>query len=573
MNTAVYGPLYGTDSRGTIWQLWWGKYSYQNGLNYSFHSTIAAPFGNDVSSYPNGFLWLIIVKWLPILTNEILAYNLVLILSFILSYLFVYLATFTITRNCLAAFVSGLIFSLSPYHFQRSWEHFSLAQIQWVALFLFTLLQIYKKFNLKTLVLFILSATLILHMEFNYAYIVFVLTILFIIFIISDNLLRFFFVKKDNRKELSLELIKNIKFIGKIVFAGFAALLINLPFISVIFKAAFIVPKESSSLAEMGQRPFHYLFSQSARILDYFIPSSANPILGGLAKILEGSLFYGRGPIEQTLYLGWVAIFLSIFAWKNRRTYLNNDKRNNNDNFYIKLLVFIAFGSLIFSMPPYFNLGVCKIYFPSFLMYKILPMFRAYARFGLLSILSTSILAGIGLRYLLERKSLLKKKNAFASLFILLILFEFNNMPPFHVTDINKPPEVYNWLAEQKGDFIIAEYPLSEASVGETFIELDYLLYQRIHKKRLLDGAKPGTEADSIKQKLFKITDPGVSEVLKGLGVKYVILHLKRYKDGTNKRAVDVVGEIPDLSRTEALRLVKEFGEDVVYEVVASNNK
>jgi hypothetical protein len=142
-------------------------------------------------------------------------------------------------------------------------------------------------------------------------------------------------------------------------------------------------------------------------------------------------------------------------------------------------------------------------------------------------------------------------------------------VPPFRVSDLTRPPAVYSWLAKQQGDFIIAEYPLDESAVGETFVELDYLLYQRIHQKKIFNGSKPGTEADAIKQGLFKITDPGVPEKLASLGVQYVILHLQRYREGTNKRAMDVIGDVPDLSQTQGLKLVEKFGDDEIYEVVA----
>ena len=76
----------------------------------------------------------------------------------------------------------------------------------------------------------------------------------------------------------------------------------------------------------------------------------------------------------------------------------------NIQAFYVKLFLFITFVGILFSMPPYWNFGIFKIYFPSFFMYKILPMFRAYARFGILVMLSISVLAGIGFMRLVSTK-------------------------------------------------------------------------------------------------------------------------------------------------------------------------
>jgi len=202
-------------------------------------------------------------------------------------------------------------------------------------------------------------------------------------------------------------------------------------------------------------------------------------------------------------------------------------------------------------------------------MYKIFPMFRAYARFGLLAIIAVSILAGVGLKYILDKIKSSKKRLALVISISFLVLFEFNNIPPFRVTDITHPPAVYKWLSEQKGDFLIVEYPIGESAEGETYVEMDYLFYQRIHQKKLVNGAIPGTEAYNIIQKIIKITDSGIPVLLKELGVKYAIAHLDRYREGTDKRAVDVVGEAPDLSKSAGFKLISRFGDDEVYEVVA----
>ena len=162
-----------------------------------------------------------------------------------------------------------------------------------------------------------------------------------------------------------------------------------------------------------------------------------------------------------------------------------------------------------------------------------------------------------------------KKRLILTALIDLFILFEFNNIPPFHVTDVSRPPAVYSWLAEQKGDFIIAEYPIGEATAGETYVELDYLFYQRVHRKKLINGAIPGTKAYDVTQKIIRIADEETPKLLSSLGVKYIVVHLDRYREGTNKKAVDIVGEVPDLLKSEGLRLVKRFGSDEIYEVIA----
>jgi len=565
MGSMVYGPLYGTDSRGTIWQMWWSVYSFKNNLPYTFHSIVAAPFGNDVSGFPEGPLWSLVIRWLPILAGEIAAYNIMIMLSFVLAGFLVYLITYQITHHRGAALISGLIYSFCPYHFQRAWEHFSLAQIQWPAFYFLMLLALLKQPCRKHMLFFTLAAVVLFQLEFNYFYIGVMCTLAVIVFLFFDVIIQNLMMRNRSLEVFKKEFKKTVRFVGWLLLSGVVFIVVNMPLLWQLLKAT--APSASANEATgLVERPFHYLFSHSARLLCYFLPSSANPVLGGPAHALEGTMFYGRGPIEQSLYLGWVGLVLAWFAWKRRAQLQSDGFDKKNEAFFVRFFVFLALCGFIFSMPPYVNLGFFKLYFPSYFMYGLLPMFRAYARFGLVVILAVSVLAGIGFKMACGKLN--QKKRFFVSILtVFLIFFEFNNIPPFRCESVNSAPEVYLWLAQQKGDFIVAEYPLEEASRGETYIELDYLLYQRLHKKPILNGIAPGTEGYEVKSKIMKVTDPQTSIVLKALGVKYVVVHLGRYREGTNQNAVDVVGELPDLSRNRHLKLIGKFGDDELYEV------
>ncbi|MFC1753749.1 hypothetical protein ACFL96_10220 [Thermoproteota archaeon] len=536
-------------------------------MDFTFRTTVSAPWGTDFSHVPYGFLWMVIYRWFPIITNELFAYNFVLLSSFVLSGFFMYLLAYFITKNHLASFISGLIYSFCPYHFQRSWEHFSLAQIQWIPLYLLALFKLQKDFNWKSILLFVVASSFILQMEINYVLIVGICTFFYFVFIFLRNVSLNLLSHKRNVHSFVNELSVEIKSFFKFFLSGIVVILINFTFIWSVVRALFISPEASAATADLGQRSFHYLFSQSARFLNYIIPSSSNPFLGGLARSLEGSIFYGRSPIEQTLYLGWIPIILSFVAWKTKSKTLGSSDSKQKIPFFVGLFGFLAISGFLFSLPPTFGFGSFKIYSPSFFMYKFLPMFRAYARFGLLVICSISVLAGVGFHFFCKRFKSNRVVAFFSIVIISIILFEFNNVPPVRITDLSNPPQVYAWLAEQEGDFIVAEYPLGDPSPGETYVELDYLLYQRYHRKRLLNGVLPDTQAHSIVQQVFKIADRNTPKILRSLEVRYAIVHLDRYRDGTNKKAVDIVGELPDMSRSKGLKLIKKFGDDEIYQV------
>jgi len=435
-------------------------------------------------------------------------------------------------------------------------------------LYLFSLLKIHRNFNWKSSIFFIISASIVLHMDFSYTYVSLMLTLLFIVFLGLNNF-KFLFRASNKTAVAWNGFVLVSKFVGKLIFLALMVILVNISLIWTIVKSVIIAPQIAPSASDVGIQPINYLFSQTARILSYLIPSSANPILGGLAKSLEGSFLYGRGPIEQTLYLGWIPIMLVWFAWRNRqRAYTDYQQEQFSDSYYTKMFFFLTIGGILFSFPPYLNLGIFKIYFPSFFMYKLFPMFRAYARFGLIAIMSVSVLAGIGLKYLLSNKTP-KRAIAITSIVVCLILFEFNNIPPFRVTEINNVPAVYKWLVQQKGDFIIAEYPIRVGDRSEGYVNLDYLLYQRYHEKSLVNGAKPGTDAFVLKQRIVNILNPETPAILSSLGVKYVLVHAEEYKQNREEGSVEVIGEIPDLSNSKGLRFAQRFGDVDVYEVIA----
>jgi len=193
-------------------------------------------------------------------------------------------------------------------------------------------------------------------------------------------------------------------------------------------------------------------------------------------------------------------------------------------------------------------------------MYKIIPMVRVYARFGIVVMLAVAVLAGIGLSDILKKIGKRKWRMGFSGLVIVLVLFEFWNWPPYRVTDVSKTPPVYAWLAEQPGDFTIAEYPLSGS-------DYEYLFWQRIHRKPLVNGAMPGTYADEVRKEIVRIADPGTAGILRWLGAKYVIFHPDKYL--RENEATAVIGAVPDVSRVAGLRFVREFAGVQVYKVVA----
>ncbi len=374
--------------------------------------------------------------------------------------------------------------------------------------------------------------------------------------------------------------------------------------VAIVVALAIILPPTYHSFRNMFTAPEKYarplrdLFSNSARPLGYLLPSQDNPFFGGFTQKFIKSPFYGGHPVEHTIYLGWVGIVLSIVAgreWhrKNREQVgkgekeqvgkweseqvsggqglsshqvirLSGEKKNRSPitdyrlQRAVSFFLFAGIVALIFSHSPYTEIGNFRIFFPSYFMYKIVPMFRVYARFGIVVMLCVSVLAGVGLAFILERIKSNRKRRVFLSIVLLLIFIEFAPTLPAPMVNAVNPPPVYEWLVKQEGDFTIAECPMES--------DQEYQFWQRIHQKRLVNGAQSGTYADKVRKEIVDILKPETPGILKYLGAKYIIFHPDKYLKSED---VPVIGEVPDVSKQKGLKLVKTFKEARVYEVIA----
>lgn len=622
MKSYVYGQT--GDPLGMIWFFWWLKHAGIKHISPLFCSLLAAPWGIDYSQIEVYKVSIFFITRLSLLTNEVFTYNLMTLAGFLLAPITMYFLVYYFTRNKLASMISGIIYGFCPYHFTQAAQHLGLASIQWMPLYLLALFLLAERREYKYALLTALSFFLVVFTDYQLTYFMLVLTVTFVLWRIwqglrGRNLSSYQVIpvnsdkpgheagkqsseqraesgeqreevpRRPSDRAIEMErredrspitdyrsLLKTMKvFLVAIV----VALAIILPFTYRSFQNMFATP-------ERYVRPLRDLFSNSARPLGYLLPSRDNPIFGRYTEKFIDTHFYGGHPVEHTLYLGWVGIVLSMVAireWhrKNKKQRAESRERRSEAiklSSYraikhqtssiqdqgsriqkaVSFFLFAGIVALLFSYAPYTDIGNFRIFFPSYFMYKILPMVRVYARFGIVVMLCVSVLAGIGLASILKKIRNTKKKRIFFSIALLLIFIEFAPTLPAPMVNAVNPPPVYEWLAKQEGDFIIAEYPLEN--------DVEYLFWQRIHQKRLVNGALSVTYADKVRKEIVDILKPETPGILKHLGARYIILHPNKYLESED---VPVIGEVPDLSKQKGLRLLKTFEKAQVYEIVA----
>jgi hypothetical protein len=581
LNTVIPGFSSTDESYGLVWSLWLAKVKTFDSLQFRVTNFIIYPFGYESKKeflYPT---WEYLCQFLAIFKNTVYAYNIVNLLGFILSFLFTLYLIYFLTKESYVSFFAACIFSLSPYHFVRSWQHFGLAQIQWIPLCILLLLKLRDSSNFKNILFFALAYYLVLINEFSYAYIMLIVILLFCLFSFLYNLL---YNKTKFYSNLAQTFLKNKKFLKSISLSFLISVLLSLPTIIEILNNFLFGVKKPAGVYNYFLRPFEDLFAQSARPLSYVLPPSTHPIFGKFTENFVGTSLYGESLTEHALYLGWIPLILAFVAFgkwrRNKRSQVTGDRSQVNDkeSFYIGYFVFLAIVAWFFSQPPWWNIFGFKLYMPSFFMYKILPMFRAYCRFGIVVMLAVAVLAGFGLKFILERFKTQKTKIVVTTLFCGLVLFEFWNWPPYKVIDVSKVPTVYYWLKEQPGDFAIAEYPLDADSPNEM-----YKFFQTKHEKKIINGSIPGTYANKVAQTIAKLSELRTAEVLKWMGVKYALVHKEAYLE---TGLIEEIVELEKISRNSGLKFVRSFpvqncprkdimcvqktGPIDVYEVVAS---
>lgn len=528
-----------------------GMWAKINGhLNSPIISLYSAPFGipnTDGGIQPlYEFLTYFFAKWGG---GEISGYNLLVFLSFPLTAFLTYDFLFRLLKDPFAAFVGGTLFGFCPAAVLHASAGHLAFSINWmVPIFLWSLIY-HRRCHRFHSALFIGGAYAILTLlSLYWGYFALFLGI----YMGISDLVSY----QGNKWKGGWSYVPGV-------------------LLAVIILGIFLYPHilaqlttDPRVLVESGKvRRFVELATLSARPWDYLLPPVTHPLWGRWTNPLALRWVHGSNIIEQTLYLGLVPIVLFFVGIQLARKNLFSGEHQH---------LFFTFvgGSIvmvILSAPPYIPLGPMKIPLPSYFLYPLFPMFRAYARSGVFVGFLLSCAAAVVLSQLRRISPILKKKGVLLLIWS-FVVFDIWSISPDLFSSI-QVPRVYDWLKNQPGDFIVAEYPMIPYNEAAYY---QYPFWQRIHGKRLVNGALPQyKEAWSLYQDIQDLSKPEVVPILQKCGVKFVIVHpllyeegpiptpIKRFFPAHFSQAKYGSGRPPDLSSLgEPFRV---FGQDRVY--------
>jgi len=497
----IYG--YPGDATGTVATYEYWSWALRHGQSIFDNRVWGAPFGAGWQAVPFPVAIGLLAP-LAALIGGIPLYNLEVLSGFPLTAWTTYLVAQRLGSRPLAASFAGLAFAFIPYHVEKAQGHVGQTHMEFFSLILLFLLrwrQGGSQWNLAAAGAF---AGLTLWNDYYLAFIA--------AFLVAAFLAVSFLYRKAGESWLQ-SLRQHV--IAAVIIGVATAL-----FVPVTIAVAQRPSNGGVSALQVQASQFSQSLAEvrvySSRPLEFVLPYHANPLAPASVVRYEISKLHGSNFTEQTLFIGYTVMFLATW-WVLVRL----------RRFETLALLGIGTVGFLVSLPPGINFHSLVIPTPSLLLNPIFPMFRVYARFGVLVLFGAALLAGLGVTLAQER--LRGRATLLLALPFLLAAVEFNNLPPPHVTRILPAPAAYQWLADQPAG-ILVEYPLTAGTPQEIEVQTrEYELYQPVHGHPMFNGATNASQAYSLSNGLEPYYGAGVASELHSIGVTYVFVHRDDY--------------------------------------------
>lgn len=489
-------------------------YPYSNTLAYS--ETL---LGQAIFAAP--IIW--------ITGNSVLAANLVWLSTFILSGTTMYALVYSFTRRWEAALLAGTVFAFHPFRFAHLF-HLQVLSIHWVPLIFLFLDRLMRNGRWRDALGLTLAFNLQALSCYYYA--------LFIAVGFGTLLAGYVLLL---RRHLSRKTLFLLLFFFALT-AG-VQIPLSIPY--------FVVSRS------MGfQRFLEDALRGGADLTDFVTATPANWLYGTWTSSLRG-----EGWWEHITFPGLTALILCIagVSWGLK-----------DSRFRPLVALYLLFSGIMFvlSLGPAvrFQEQVLVSPLPYQFLFDYVPGFKAIrqpARAHALTMAGVSFLAGIGALWVVTRSQNTRRGQWLSVLLIGAVLTENLEIPlPYQKVPLaNDIPPVYRWLAQQPDGEPVLELPIL-MDVGAT--EAPRLYSSTFHWKRLINGYG-GFFPPVYAYFLFfdrEFPDQPFRWIV-GLGTRYVILHRWQYDAQELERIDQRLA-----SFTDRLRLVADFGDDQVFEVL-----
>jgi len=475
--------------------------------------------------------------------NPIFAYNTVFFLSFALSGIAMFLLAHYWTRNFWASLIAGCLFALAPVRFGQL-GHLQLLNLYWAPLAFLFLERFLRRKRWRDLAgcaifywLQILSSV----------YLGWCTTIAVALYALYSM----FFIDRSLRSRALLP-----------QYVAFAAcsLLILLP----IHLPYFRVEQQWGAARSLRDCVFY-----SADLL--FSPLSVPPLLNDLYVALLRFASASDAAHEKWLFPGLVPpLLVALGSFARSRSPACDKIKHLRWVFGL-----IAVTSFVLALGPFLLLlgRNTHIPLPYLVLYHALPGFKAMrvpARFGLMVVLATSMLAALGFlkvcAYLgkcpgLRRLASPVRQAMLTGVILGLFGLElgFKPLPLVKIQTGHEIPAVYQWLASKNLNGPIVELPFG------LWEDYQYTYFSAYHWLPIVNGSSGFFPPSylQITSEIKALPSRKAVEYLSALGVKGLVVHTDRLAPH------EALKWRQPILHTDGLEKVIAFGSDVVYKIIS----
>lgn len=348
------------------------------------------------------------------LIGPVAAYNWIVLTSFPLSAAMAFMLARYLGLSRLAAAVAAIAYAFSPFHLAHAAYHAHVAQTQWLPLYLLALFRCLDRATPKAVALLAAATLAVTLSNFYGGMIAAVITP----FAVAGH----WWANSASRTTRSLAIA--------IATLGATAM-------SAGVYAAFAAQRIAAQPAELAYQRSD-LFRYGARWWSYLVPPVEHPLLGTTALRIWNAAGMREGLLEQQVALGFGIVILALIGASG--WWLRDRSRATT---YVPMLIVVALVAFACSLSPEPAAGLTIR--PAAWLYDVAPMFRSYARFGLVVQLAAVLLAGFGIDRL--RRAGTTRAVVLCVALMVLALAEYL-VPPSAMSRDVLPTMAHRWVID-----------------------------------------------------------------------------------------------------------------------------
>jgi hypothetical protein len=474
------------DGAMSVWNVWWMKYSIFHLEQSPLHtSSLFWPDGSSLSFHSLPKMLGLMSVPLQYLAGLTVAYNVIFLLTFVVTGLTTYWLALHLIGRRLPAFMAGAFFALCPFRWDQE-SHLQLLCTMLMPVFILLVMRGRESLTgggRRPWIYFSLAGLALAGTAYDTEY--------YTIFLLLFAALFFVFYVPLGRDRRSFYIW--FKLMLGLLLAG-AVLLVT--FAPILLAAA----RELGENGDYVSFPANQTVFYSADLISFFVPHAHSLYLGSSFDFVSRNVV-----VTDATFLGWLPVALALAGiWRFRRV----------REFWLWVTGALFFAALALGPFVTVNGVVRNLHGPYWLITKlpVLSSARVPARFGVMTALAVAILAGYGCAALF---GWLEKPGRFrgvsggpagwtgiavpvaAALILLGMFLEFR--PYIDMTSTTMPP-VYADIAASGDTGSVVTLPLGwEAGNDTTGIERTYTqLFATVHEMPMVGGMLARTPKDRL---------------------------------------------------------------------------